>query len=61
VEYSPGRGYGVSLVSRQWIDGVMGDDPGLTQILFQEKGYDNHQDVFAYLNANILVQGRSGL
>ena len=61
VEYAPGRGYGVSLINHQWIDAQMAEKPEITQIMFHEKGYDHHQDVYAYLSAPILGQRRSGL
>ena len=61
AEYSPGRGYGVSLIGRAWFDKQVGQQPDLTQILFQEKGYDHHQDGYTYLKSPILAGGRSGL
>jgi hypothetical protein len=61
AEYSPGCGYGVSLIDRAWLDKQVGQQPDLTQILFQEKGYDHHQDGYTYLKSPILAGGRSGL
>lgn len=45
-DYAELPGYGVSLTSVGWVQGVIEADPSLTTIGIMEKGLGNYQDVF---------------
>src|SRR5208282_2665385 len=53
IDYPGQRDYGVCVARPAWYsDRVLRSDEFI-QILFQEKGFDNHQDVSAFLSANV--------
>lgn len=60
-EYSEGRKYGVSLIDCNWVYKQIGHRSDLIQIMFQEKGYDNHQDCYAFMKCQLLDAARSGI
>jgi len=54
VDY-PGRsGYGVALVDRAWFNRALLAGEDLVEAMWQEKAWDAHQDVSAYLRADLL-------
>ena len=61
VEYETGRNYGLSLIHPAWIDQQFGDLDNVIQLLFQEKGYDNHQDAYGFMKCPLMETRRSGL
>lgn len=60
VDYPHLKAYGVCIARPEWYSRRVLRDTGFTQILFQEKGSDNHQDVSAFLRADI-VNGSKGV
>ena len=44
--------YGISLSSAQWVLEQVRQQPGLGVVLVKEKGWDNHQDVYACVTAD---------
>ena len=53
--------YGSAWISPQWFFTQFGANPNLVQIMFQEKGWDNFQDTYAYIRAHIEEIARSRL
>jgi len=50
----PGRtDYGVCVAKSQWYSDQILKHDGYIQILMQEKGSDNHQDVLAFMRADL--------
>lgn len=47
-DYPGEKDYGVSLTSPKWIRDRVREVGGLREILFRERGWDDHQDVFAF-------------
>lgn len=45
------RGYGISLMSPEWLRSQCKKLDGLEEIYFKERGWDNHQDVFAFIKS----------
>jgi SAM-dependent methyltransferase/ectoine hydroxylase-related dioxygenase (phytanoyl-CoA dioxygenase family) len=43
-DYPGGQGYGISLISRNWIDEALAGSP-LRLVSYTERGWDDHQDV----------------
>jgi SAM-dependent methyltransferase len=43
-----GRGYGVSLMSPDWVRALAEQVGGLRELYFRERGWCDHQDVFAF-------------
>jgi SAM-dependent methyltransferase len=43
-----GRGYGVSLMSPKWMRKLAAQAGGLREVYFKERGWCDHQDVFAF-------------
>jgi SAM-dependent methyltransferase len=50
-DYPGEKDYGVSLTSPAWIRARVRDVGGLREIFFKERGWDDHQDVFAFARA----------
>ncbi|HEY3038752.1 MAG TPA: class I SAM-dependent methyltransferase [Pyrinomonadaceae bacterium] len=50
ADYPGERDYGVSLTSPEWIRELVRDLGGLREVFFKERGWDNHQDVFGFVN-----------
>ncbi len=48
-DYPGATDYGVSLTSPEWIRARVGEIGGLKEVFFKERGWDNHQDVFAFV------------
>jgi len=48
-DYPGEKDYGVSLTSPEWIRARVRDLGGLREVFFKERGWDNHQDVFAFV------------
>ncbi len=48
-DYPGEKDYGVSLTSPEWIRARVRDLGGLREVYFNERGWDNHQDVFAFV------------
>jgi SAM-dependent methyltransferase len=48
-DYPDARDYGVSLTSPAWIRARVRELGGLREVFFKERGWDNHQDVFAFV------------
>ncbi len=46
VDYPGASGYGISLTPPEWVRGQL-RDAGLREVRFAERGWDDHQDVFA--------------
>jgi SAM-dependent methyltransferase len=54
VDYPGQTDYGVSIVDPRWYANEVFSNPEFTQILFCERGVDNHQDVSFFLRLPIL-------
>jgi SAM-dependent methyltransferase len=54
VDYPGQQDYGVSIVDPRWYADIVFGNPEFTQILFSERGIDNHQDVSFFLRVPIL-------
>jgi SAM-dependent methyltransferase len=50
ADYPGEREYGVSLTSPDWIRGET-SKLGLDEVYFRERGWDNHQDVYGFVNS----------
>jgi SAM-dependent methyltransferase len=61
VDYPNRADYGVSVVRPEWYSRHVLRSNHLTQILFQEKGSDNHQDISAFMRADIVDGGKGAL
>lgn len=48
-DYPGEKDYGVSLTSPAWIRSRVREVGGLREVLFKKRGWDNHQDVFAFV------------
>ncbi|HWN11075.1 MAG TPA: class I SAM-dependent methyltransferase [Pyrinomonadaceae bacterium] len=48
-DYRGEKDYGVSLTSPEWIRERVGEVGGLGEVFFKERGWDDHQDVFAFV------------
>lgn len=48
-DYPGEKDYGVSLTSPGWIRARVREVGGLREVLFKERGWDNHQDVFGFV------------
>ena len=48
-DYPGEKDYGVSLTSPEWIRARVRELGGLREVLFKERGWDNHQDVFGFV------------
>jgi SAM-dependent methyltransferase len=48
-EYPGQQDYGVSLSSPTWIRSRVRDVGGLREVFFQDRGWDDHQDVFGFV------------
>ena len=46
-DYPEQSGYGVSVISRDWVEKFFANHPGVDLSEYVERGWDNHQDVFA--------------
>jgi SAM-dependent methyltransferase len=46
-DYHGSKGYGVSLISRQWIENALRGSP-LRLIRYTERGWDDHQDIVVF-------------
>jgi hypothetical protein len=46
--------YGVTMIHPAWFQQRMLYSKDFLQILFQEKGWDNHQDVYGFARLNVL-------
>lgn len=49
VDYVGKKDYGVSLTSPAWIRARVGALGDLREVYFRDRGWDNHQDVFAFM------------
>jgi SAM-dependent methyltransferase len=61
VDYPGQKGYGVCIAKSQWYTDRVTSSPDYIHILSQEKGSDNHQDVNAYMRANLLDEEKGPL
>jgi len=59
IDYQGKTNYGVAIVSHEWYYSFFKPDRTVTQIMFQEKGSDNHQDISAYMRCD-LTDDRKG-
>jgi SAM-dependent methyltransferase len=50
-DYPGEEDYGVSLTSPEWIRSRILELGGLREVLFKERGWDNHQDVFGFVRS----------
>ncbi|MDQ6652303.1 MAG: class I SAM-dependent methyltransferase [Acidobacteriota bacterium] len=48
-DYPGQKGYGVSLTSPEWIRTRITELGGLREVFFKERGWDDHQNVFAFV------------
>jgi SAM-dependent methyltransferase len=48
ADYGWERGYGIAVISPDWIRANVGRRSGLEEIYFAEQGWDVHQDVFGF-------------
>ena len=53
IDYPDQRDYGVCIAKADWYSNIVSDTDEFLQILFQEKGSDNHQDVSAFMKASL--------
>ena len=51
-DYPGEKDYGVSLTSPEWIRGRVLEVGGLSEVIFKERGWDDHQDVFGFVRSN---------
>ena len=51
-DYPGEQDYGVSLTSPEWIRARVQEVGGLREVYFKERGWDDHQDVFAFVREN---------
>ena len=49
VRYTTQSEYGISLASEAWVDAAARRAGPWTRVLFKEHGWDNHQDVYAFV------------
>jgi hypothetical protein len=49
VDYPGASDWGVSLMSRDWFRGLTDEVGGLTEVSHEAHGWDDHQDVYAFL------------
>jgi hypothetical protein len=61
VDYPNQTDYGVCAAKPIWYSQRVLDCNDFIQILFQEKGYDNHQDVSAFMRAPLLDASKGPL
>jgi SAM-dependent methyltransferase len=61
VDYPSQVNYGVCIARPEWYAARVLASNDFTQILFQEKGSDNHQDVSAFMRANVVDGGKGPL
>jgi SAM-dependent methyltransferase len=54
AEYPGQKDYGVTMIHPAWFQQRILSSPGFVHILFQEKGWDNHQDVHGFMRTNLL-------
>ncbi len=54
VDYPGQQGYGVSIARPEWYISQLGQNPALTMIYFQERAYDDHQDIIGFMRRDIL-------
>jgi SAM-dependent methyltransferase len=58
IDYPGQIDYGVCVASPSWYsERVLGED--VVQIFFQEKGWDNHQDVIAFMRTGLLDEQKA--
>ena len=53
VNYPEQHGYGVCIANAEWYSTAVHDLQDATQIFFQERAYDDHQDVIAFMRRPI--------
>jgi SAM-dependent methyltransferase len=53
VNYPAQEGYGVCIANAEWYSTSLRNIQDVTQIFFQERAYDDHQDVIAFMNRQI--------
>lgn len=61
VNYPRQNNYGVTIANPTWYSERACNSCEYLQILFQEKGFDNHQDVSAFIRTNLLNTGKGPL
>ncbi len=54
AEYAGQRDYGVTMIHPAWFQQRVLSSPGFVHIMFQEKGWDNHQDVYGFMRTDLL-------
>jgi SAM-dependent methyltransferase len=54
IDYPEQKDYGVCIARPGWYSNIALKTDNFIQILFQEKGSDNHQDVSAFMRASLL-------
>jgi SAM-dependent methyltransferase len=57
IDYETQNNYGISIVNPSWYSRQMNESNKYLQISLQEKGFDNHQDVIAFMRADLLDPG----
>jgi hypothetical protein len=53
VDYPQQDGYGVCIAKAEWYWSAVRSIQDVTQIFFQERAYDDHQDVVAFMRRPI--------
>jgi len=61
VDYPHQTDYGVCCAEPTWYSNRMFSHPDFTQLLLQEKGTDNHQDVNAFIRSPLMDETKGGL
>ena len=61
VDYPGQKDYGVCIARGKWYSRIASRRNDIIQILFQEKGSDNHQDVSAYMRAGLVDHSKGPL
>ena len=54
AEYPGQKDYGVTMIHPAWFQQRLLSGGEFMQILFQEKGWDNHQDVYGFMRTDVL-------
>nr|WP_294508417.1 class I SAM-dependent methyltransferase [uncultured Rhodopila sp.] len=61
AEYPGQQDYGVTMIRPDWFQRRMLADESFVQISFQEKGWDNHQDVYGFARLELLDARKGSL
>jgi hypothetical protein len=61
TDYPGQKGQGICIADADWYARHLLSDGSFTRVLLQEKGWDNHLDVQAFVRTPILMEGRGPL